>query len=264
MFYGITASQRAQSSSGYAPQAVHFSGDVGSNGKCSIKLNALSCTDNGFLAWAGWFKTSWFPSTGVVWPYAWVVDSVTRGMPDFFRNGTTQWEFDVANASRSLAATIGLSDSLAFLNDNVWQHIIAACDVNQSSGNKKIKIYVDDVDAGSFSETQPAWSFDMNGKDFWMGDNGYGSSWTGDIADFSFWPGINLLTAGDIAEATRRLFIDAFGNPVDPSTAIATLGTPAIMCSGDATSFLTNSLGSNGSLSVPAGYDAPTNASSHP
>lgn len=258
MISGITAnSDDISSGGGSSTTAVHF------NGNSALKLNSISCTDNGYCAWSGWFKTAWFPESG--FPYIWVVDPNDDFRPAFFRNGTTQYEWEVGNATYDFGPTIGVADSLSFLNDNVWQHIICACDMNQSAGNKRLKIYVNDVDAtGNFSDATAAWSFVMNGKEFWLGDDSYFDNYTGDIADFSFWPGVNLLTAGDISEVTRRLFIDGSGNLVAPTTAIASLGTPALMLTGNAASFATNSLGSNGSLSVPDGYDPITNASSSP
>lgn len=243
MNYGIVASEMRFAAPQSGINAVHF-GTSGSFGQSALK-STLSCTDNGYAAWAGWFKTDWFPESG--FPYPWTIDPAGDYRPNFHRNGTTQWSWEVGNHTFDLSPTIGVADSLSFLTSNTWQHIICACDMNQSAGNKKLKIYVDDVDAtGNFSEATAAWTFVMNGKEFWLGDDDWGDTYTGDIADFSFWPGVNLLTAGDISEATRRLFIDGAGKKVDPSVAIASLGSPALMLTGGVSGFMANSLGTSG------------------
>lgn len=264
MIYGIEASDYLNVAPGYAPAAVHFSGYNGANGQCAISRSSLSCTNNGFLAWAGWFKTTWYTGqlSGAV---PWIVDSASLGRPVFILDAFHQYWFEVGNGTRSWGGSIGATTSEAFLDDNTWQHIIAACDTNHASGAKFFKIYVDGVDStANITETNPAWTFLMNGKDFIIGDNGSGTGWFGDVADFSFWPGVNFFTAGDISSTTRELFRTAGGAPVDPSVAIAALGTPAIMCAGGVSGFLANTLGGSGALTVPGGYDSPTAAATHP
>jgi hypothetical protein len=62
-----------------------------------------------------------------------------------------------------------------------------------------------------------------------------------DLADLRIMPGVSLLDGGgDIPEATRRMFIDADGKPVDPAVVTAALGAPCILFSGDAAAFATN------------------------
>jgi hypothetical protein len=64
------------------------------------------------------------------------------------------------------------------------------------------------------------------------------------IADFLMWTGVSLDTS---VTANRRLFIDASGDPVNPSVAIAALGTPVYDVRGPASGIATN-LGSAGNL----------------
>ena len=70
-----------------------------------------------------------------------------------------------------------------------------------------------------------------------MFEDSFAEGLVGDVADFRIAPGQNWLTGGDISEATRRLFIDADGKPVDPAIATAALGVPAVLFSGDASTF---------------------------
>lgn len=243
----------------FSGSAASFSGTSGFNGQCAIKLASITATNNGFMGWSGWFRSAWFPAGN---PSVWSCDSAGSSDTNFHANGSTQFEFDVGNGSRSWSCNIGAADSTAFLTNNVWQHIIGAADVNHAAGLKFIKIYVDGVDASANAtgSNGTAWQFTLNGKDFFLGDDGFGNSFDGGIADFSFWPGVNFFTAGDISSTTREHFRDAGGNPVDPATTIAAMGvSPAIMCTGGVTGFLANALGTSGALTVPAGYDSPTN-----
>jgi len=64
------------------------------------------------------------------------------------------------------------------------------------------------------------------------------------MADPIMWTGVSLDTSNS---TNRRLFIDADGNPVNPSVAIAALGTPVYYFSGQAASWSTNR-GSAGSV----------------
>jgi hypothetical protein len=261
--------QLEQSQLGAPPPAlptggVRFSGLTGANAKCGIRLASLACTNNAFFGWSGWFRTNWYPTTGTSFPNIWVTDHAGSAFNNFHRNGSTQWEQDITNGTGSGSCNIGAADSLTFLPSSppiVWHHIIAACDVNHANPGKIQKIYVDDVDAtANISNTSAAWTFNLNGKDFWVGDDGFGNSWVGDVFDFSFWPGISLITSSDISSTTRGLFRDSTsGSPRNPSVAIAALGAPPIMLTGGAAGFLANSLGNSGALTVPAGYDPPTN-----
>jgi hypothetical protein len=280
MLFGITASQdsrrpAAPAHGGYNPVGVRFIGWTGSNGQCAIKLNGLSCTNNGFLSWAAWFKNpDWVPATTAqqsLKPWLFQCDSGGSSVPTFRRNTQSSSPFGPLN---EWAAEYGNNSSFnnnavtssSHLTNNAWIHVMATADVNHASGSKIFKNYVGDVDRTDSlsSDPQVAWTFTMNGKDFWLGSDSNGDSVFCDIADFSFWPGKSFLTAGDISLTTRRLFIDASGLPVNPSTAIAALGTPAIMCEGGVSGFLSNSRGNSGALGVPAFFDSPIASPTNP
>ena len=85
--------------------------------------------------------------------------------------------------------------------------------------------------------------------------------WKGGMADFFFGPGIDVLDSNNqVPESVLRLFISAEGKPVNPATAVAALGTPAVLMSGDALSFGANQ-GSGGPFTLTGTL---TNASSSP
>jgi hypothetical protein len=247
-------------------QAVSFIGTVGPGVKCGLKLPALSCTNNGFFGWAGWFLTDWYPTTGTSFPNIFVTDPNVDFVPNFHQNGSTQWEEDVGVGVNGSSINVGAADSLAYLPAGVvWHHVISAWDVNHANPSKIGKIFVDGVDAtANFNSTAAAYNFGMNGKDFWIGDDGFGNSWVGAVYDFSLWPGISLLTGSTISSTTLQLFRTVGGAPVAPSVAIAALGSPAVMLTGGVSGFLANSLGTNGPLQVPALYDSPVNIAGHP
>lgn len=280
MLYGIeTESTRkfvAPPGGAYTPDPVRFIGWTGTQGECAIKLNSLISPDNGFCSWAGWFRNpKWIPtdtSLGSLRPWIFQVDSTGFNVPGFHRNfdtfthnPTSDWDAEYGDSTGTGNFVNGVITSSTHLTDGAWIHIMSTADVNHPATQKILKTYVGDIDrSDSFdppTDPQTAWSFTMNGKDFWLGSDGaVGDSCFVDIADFSFWPGLSFLTAGDISVATRRLFIDAGGAPVDPTTAITSLGTPAIMCEAGLTGFLANSRGNSGTFAVPPSiWDSPIN-----
>jgi hypothetical protein len=130
-------------------------------------------------------------------------------------------------------------------------------DTNHLAGEKLIKIYLNDVSMSVIPhDTTNAFLAAFNGLKTLFGSDGF-DTLLGDAADIQLY----LLpttpcVAGDIPQATLRLFIDDNGKPVDPATAAATLGTPAILFSGDASVFAANG------FAVAAG--SLTNASTSP
>jgi hypothetical protein len=124
-----------------------------------------------------------------------------------------------------------------------------------------MKLWIGDTDISvALGVNDSPFSMAFNGKSFSLMDDGFGDFITGDMADFQYWVGVSLLSAGNISEATRRLFVDGNGKPVNPSTAAATLGQQTILFSGNASQFPTNQ-GTGGAFSLTGTL---TNASSHP
>lgn len=240
------------SQAAYRADAVTFN-------SARLELDSLVCTDNEFFSFAGWLRGTFSSYPGVPW----IVDP--NGAANYYLQGLGAGglEWSIGGGSGSVGVDLG-SPPLA---DDAWIHFIATVSTNEAAGAKSNVIYVNDVapaDSGTVSHFDSASAFLIaaNGKSLYVGDDGFNDFYPGEMADLSLWPGVSFLDeTGDIPEATRRLFIDAVGKPVDPSTAIATLGTPAVMLTGGAAAFRLNSLGASGTLTLAAGTlsDASTN-----
>lgn len=200
---------------------------------------------------SGWFKKE----SGFNWVIPWVTDPqnnynnnsrLSQGTDPqnvivSFQNGPSQ--LAVKNNPGAAAAT--------------WLHVLVSVDTNHAEGLKIAKLYINDVDV-TLVVTDNGDAFDMvgNGVPFWVGNDASGED-PFDVADLWLAPGVSLLNGGgDIPEATRRLFIDADGKPVDPS------GFPAsaMLFSGDAAAFQTNQ-GTGGALTLTGSL---TDASTSP
>lgn len=211
-----------------------------------LVLPSVSCTDNADFSFSGWFNAQWGGPSYVV---AFVSDpenNYATNLQGF--NDAGGIIFQASNASTYTGANVTESP----ITSGQWQHIIGTI---QTSPSRIVKIYLDDVDSGTASLFGSTFTpITTNGRPFWIGSDSAGSDfYVGSMCDLSIWPGVSFLTAGDIAEATRRLFIDAEGKRVDPSVAVASLGSPAIMLTGDTSTFLLNSLGTSGSLTLAEG-----------
>ncbi len=141
------------------------------------------------------------------------------------------------------------------------QWICAISSINTTT--RKGKTYFGDTDVTGLliSNTSDPFSLLFSGIQLYCFSDGV-NFYSGDVSDFRLMPALSLLDgSGDIPLATRRLFIDANGKPVDPAAATASLGTAgAVLFSGDATTFPVNQ-GTGGPFTLTG---ALTNASSSP
>jgi hypothetical protein len=218
---------------GYTAQAVHFDGGV------CLEIASLTSTDNHFFSAVGWVK---IPanlvdiSTGVVRFYS-IDPDVSDGFSGVsVQNGVDpppfELSFEVTDDGDNHDEEIGGPNSGTVFSAGVWQCFIASIDTSDVNIGK---VYLGDTDTGlicRFSDgASPPFVISSNGKKFVFGADRVGSpqrrALIGDVADWRIMPGVSLLTAGDITETTRRLFIDADGKPVDPAVATAALGAPA-------------------------------------
>lgn len=165
-------------------------------------------------------------------------------------------ELSMAVDAGNNVGTVELVNS-GVISTDVWNCYITSINTTTGVG----KLYVNDVDLTSPSTNNSPLTMTWNGKQVLIGSGQpFFNVFTGDLCDLRIMPGTSLLTAGDISVATRRLFIDGSGKPVDPATATASLGTPIMLFSGDASTFATNQ-GSGGAFTTTGTL---TNASSHP
>ena len=215
---------------GYHADAVHFDGST------YISTGSLTAANNAFFSFSFWTKAE--DNADIVYvsdpsgSYNNYGEIATGAFPDsvtnfFLGDGTSQL----------LTATDNYDESL-------WTHFIGSFDVGHDGNNKVGVIYINDVFhvSGGSGGSGPAFNLAFNALPFFLGDDGFGDPFIGDMADVRIMPGVSLLDGGgDIPLATRRLFIDGSGKPVDPSVATATLGAPgAILFSGNASTFATN------------------------
>lgn len=244
-YASLDATVRALCQGGdYTASAVHFDGNV------VLKINSIVATDGVKASF-----TSWFKSTQAGERPFWVVD------PSFLY----RTYFEIASNNHLVFAGGGFngfvnSTSSEEYPSNAWFCAIGSVDLN--NGVSKLKIYQGDADVtGEIFTVGSPDAVEINGKEFYLGGDG-SSEYEGDAADFRLWPNVSLIDVdGNVPLATRRLFIDGSGKPVDPAVATAALGTPAVLFSGDATTFSTNQ-GTGGAASVIGGVL--TNASTSP
>jgi hypothetical protein len=243
MIPGVVASDLSGAPSApnlYVANAVAFSS--------AILHRTLSCTNNEFCGFAGWFKEDWSGNNKV----AWVVDPAV-GYDCYLAGfgvlagGAKPVEFNVQNSTGDDL----LMDFDSATGSTTWHHMIGAAMVNAASGSKKFAVYVDDTKQTISKTEGSAFTLDMNGKPIYIGGDTFGNNFTGSMADLSIWMGFDLMEGGsDISLPVRRLFIDADGKAVDPTIAIAALGAPPVFLTGNAASFASNALGTNGSFTV--------------
>lgn len=239
---------------GYVAKAVHF------DGSAWLTIDSLSSTDNGLISLVFWSK---LPSLddGFGHDLTIIYTDPEDNSFNYFQtlHDTNSWDFSFSQEaggfgeSNKLAANCNIVD--------VWSCVIFTVDTNHDSGERVYKTYVNDVSIDDIGEGSPDPAFvpTFNGFPLFIGGDG-SIQIVGDFADLRIMVGTSLLTDGDIPEATRRLFIDADGKPVDPATATATLGTPCVLLSGDASGFAINQ-GNGGSFMLSGSL---TDASSSP
>jgi len=221
----------------YHAPAVHFESSIW------LETLSLTATDNAFFSASFWQKTESIaqmtviegnPSVGA--PFVGIKSS---GGP----SGSSEFYISDHSGDNYLDLT-----SSAY-NKTVWHHFLVSMDAGHVAAAMIATLYINDVlDGGAAKEAF--------GTAFINGVNGVGFSvsrgaYVGDLADVRIMCGVSLLDgSGLIPTATRRLFIDAGGKPVDPAVATAALGAPSMLFSGNAASFATNQ-GAGGVFGVP-------------
>jgi hypothetical protein len=232
----------------YVAKAVHsdMSDDLW------LSNEALVAADSQFLSFSIWLKTDF--ATG---PYVWILDP-TGVASNCHGSGSSGFSVSLGDVSGNILRISGPSNGVPW-NANTWTHVL--CSMDTLSGTAAL--YFNDVKIDLTSYLQAIgdpFSMAYNNLQFvLLGDahSGWGDSYVGDISDAWIAPGVSILTAGDIAQADRRKFIDANGKPVNPSG----FRSAPILFSGDATSFATNK-GTGGAFTLTGALtDASTNPS---
>lgn len=236
--------------SGYTAHAVHFDGST------SLSIASLTASNSGKMSFVLWFKLNGTQLDSFT-PF-FVVDPENADAINAFPSPTASLGIDYQGTGGTGLSKIKTQSADNALPADTWGCIISAAD----SATGVSKSYLGDVDiTGNVFASDTGFTMAFSGKSFWVNSDSFGDMFTGDFADMRFMPGTSLLDGGgDIPLATRRLFIDDDGKPVDPATATASLGAPVILFSGNATNFATNQ-GTGGAFTLTGSL---TNASSSP
>jgi hypothetical protein len=239
----------------YTASAVHF------DGANTVLINDdLVSADTPYMLMAVWLKQTTAQqgknilAVDPVEQYnnSWGINSDPNPVPSAFAAS-------FANDAGSIQAQY---DMPVAVGTNAWAFNLVGVDLNHSAGNKLVDSYHNNTnEPTTIFNDGAALTIAYAGLPIYIGDDSFGFGFTGDMADLQVWQlAASPLVAGALPLATRRLFIDANGKPVNPTTAIAVLGTPCICLSGNASSFASNTLGAGGAF-TPTGL---TNASTSP
>jgi len=241
---GIVAGKAA--AGGYHASAVHFAGD----GNTYLNIASLTAPGDstGFCSYSLWFNgTSWANGSAMF-------------VADPENNYTSDLETRIlatVHETRSIFADATDANTI-FASTNVvsagWHNLLVSVQTNLGVGSKILQMYLDDISSiSAIADTHAAFLMTYNGKSFWIGDDGFSDSYSGDLADVWIAPGVFVDFS---VTANRRKFISAAGKPVDPS------GFPAsaMLFSGNATGFLVNQ-GTGGAFTANGTI---TNASTSP
>lgn len=221
-------------SSPYVAQAVHFDGGV------TLSIDSLLAMDNGLVGFSFWLKVSAFQNNDV---YIFSTP-IPENSPQNTNGIRNTHKFVMGFDSEDFGSNLYCA-SANVLTTGTWLNFIGASQTDLSGGSKIIKLYLNDTDVtASISDAFDSFVPAFNGQSFVIGA-GVADNYIGDLADVWIGPGVSLLTGSEIVEATRRLFINADGKPVNPS------GFPAsaILFSGDSAGFPVNQ-GTGGSFTL--------------
>ncbi len=225
--------------SGYHADAVHFDA-----APTFLTNNSLVAANSKLYSHVRWFKRQQSGNTGISGA-VYVVDPDDTVVPVDNLSRATATGNGTFTIGVELAAGAPVFEGVTASFPNlVWYCEIFSFDGTGSGTPAKYKLYVNDVDTafsgGLTNQNGPYSNIAGNGEVAQIGfDNGDATgAFLGDMADFRIWYGVSLLDGtGDIPVATRRLFIDTNGKPVDPAIATAQFGAGTIFFSGDASAF---------------------------
>lgn len=222
-----------------------------------LQINALSTANASSFTYSGWLKTAGgggmrlFNHDPAVNANVWC--EFLNGSPALITTSWADLNYDSQFSVESLGPARPASSD--------WQHVLMSVDTNHASGARLFACYVDDTLTSDtiLQDYGSAFSMPFSGIQFDMPDTEAGNP-AGDWFDLQFWHGVSILSGNSISQANRRLFIDGSGNPVDPATAVASLGARTVFLSGSASSFVVNG-GTGGSIVVNGSF---SNAATSP
>jgi len=231
----------------YYASAVRFPGTA------YLRRNAWLTGVGAFnkFIFSAWIKLS-APNLGMWAGTMTGADQFYQGTTD---NGVTFWP----------SISFGNSYSDTFpntpgMNSTTWQHLFITADISAADGTPANWIkhfFINGTEkTNTADDTDGADNSVAAGTDFYFGQDGFGNSFTGDVADVQFWLGSYL---DFTIQANRELFILA-GRPVNPLIAAQTLGAQTILFQGNVSNFSTNQ-GTGGTFTLTGSL---TNSTSSP
>jgi hypothetical protein len=245
---GALTNASTSPSDDYHADAVHFDGSTW------LRNAALAATDNGSLSMSFFYRISSLQGYAVIW-YVDPENTYTSGSAFDDSSGLYAGLWFVDGGNTDNFAIDGNGNVGAF---DEWHFAVFSLSSQTGEG----KFYLDRVDVTNFVQEQGLpFSAIFNGLPLFVGGDSFpGDGVIADIADLRIAPGQNWLTDGDIAPATFDLLCTSDNKPVDPAIATAALGVPAMLFSGDASTFATNQ-GTGGAFTTTGTL---TNASTSP
>lgn len=236
----------------FVPTGVNFDGSTW------LVNDALTFgSDTGYLSFVGFMKLSSESGNStfmVVDPENTYTTNMNLSLAGGF--SVPMWDVDDSNEFVVRKAT-GLSL-------DTWHSFIFCGATNFLIGQKKGKLYIDDVDLTELVDNA-AIGFLMTfaNKSMWFGNDDSGTGITMDCALARIMPGVNLFNEEwDIPIETRRLFVTADNFMVDPQVATDSLGAGVVLFYGNAEEFPVNR-GTGGAFTLTGTLttvDGPPNA----
>lgn len=159
--------------------------------------------------------------------------------------------------SHSPFGSITFNAPEASVSANAWTHFLFSWDTHHAAGLKRTQVAVNGTLASvsveqEFGDDSIYWTQDV--VPYQLATGPFSDEF--DVADFFFAVDVDV----DLTNAANIAKFISGGKPVDPATAVAAFGTPAVLFSGNASTFGTNQ-GSGGSFTLTGSL---TNASSSP
>lgn len=194
------------------------------DGSTWLRCDSIRCVDSPLLAWSGWFRFDPNASDLTIW----VSDPVNSRFSYAYWNGPSPAAAGRANfIEAAIGNTAAWYPTWADLTDPVadaeWVHAVYA--VNGATGECALYVnrakmpitHVDPNGGANHGNARPQ-ATSMNGLSLFVGSDGAGRTFVGDVADLWVGVGVDLLDGhGNIPENLLRRFVTTEITPTDPA-----------------------------------------------
>ncbi len=236
---------------GYVAKAVHFGIDV--NIMPSINGQNVGVDTSKALS-SLWFRvpTGSISSFPTLWSLRWTDVQHIFGQEI---GGVNDTDISTFVVNQALGQTVRIDSPDGAIVENQWYNLLSYGNYNFPPGAKTLVQYLNDVAIGAITDTLDATTILFS--DIIQQVTLPASNVPLEFADVQIYTNLDI----DLSiTANRRLFISAAGKPVDPAIAVAALGNPIILFSGNNTGFPINQ-GTGGVFTLTG---ALTNATTSP